>query len=152
MLGSEQRFHRAVCTPRWMWGWTAAPPLRATDIWAKLSDQLRKRVDGQSWIFPLYRRLAMGSSHSVHIPMSINIHTVGKTLWSFTRLGSFKEALPEPVDKIASAVPVDVLAAQTANGLPAGFQAPNEERSFSSDSGPAEDESGEELSERDDEL
>ena len=80
----------AVRTPQWMWGWTAAPPLRALDIWSKFIVKVRRTVGRMGWVYPLYARLAMGSSHSVHVLMSINIQAVGQTLYSYSRLGSFE--------------------------------------------------------------
>ncbi len=54
----------AARTPQWMWDWTAAPPLRALDIWSKLSVKVGRTVGRMGWVCPLYTRLAMGSSHS----------------------------------------------------------------------------------------
>ena len=80
----------AVRTPQWMWGWTAAPPLRALDIWNKRSVKVRRTVGRMGWAYPLYSRLVMGSSRSVHVLRSINIQAAGQTLHSYSRLGSFK--------------------------------------------------------------
>lgn len=38
-------------------------------------------MSGGTWIFPTYTRLPMGSSHSVHILMTINLEVTGRTLW-----------------------------------------------------------------------
>ena len=88
----------AVRTPRWMWGWVAAPPLRAADVWQRLGASLRRRCNPMSWVFPLYTRLAMGSSHSVHILMSINLEHVGRALRQSSRLPMLKPNATEEVE------------------------------------------------------
>ena len=79
----------SVRTPSWMWAWTSGPPVRARDVWSRLSQKLRTLLGPMGWAYPRYTRLAMGSAHAVHILMSINFETVGRALWSLTRLGSF---------------------------------------------------------------
>ena len=71
-------------TPKWMWYWCAAPPLEARKVKHLLPDSVWGALSSPSeLVAPLYRRLAMGSSHSVHIIMQINLHTIGKALLSF---------------------------------------------------------------------
>ena len=50
-----------VMVPEWFWKWQAVPPLRARSIWKKLPKELQARVRGDTWIYPMYKRLAMGS-------------------------------------------------------------------------------------------
>ena len=92
----------SVVVPDWMRLWCAAPPLRAHDIWSLLSPELQAKTGPFDWIAPCYRRLAMGSSHSVHLLMSMNIEAVGRALWQSRRIAS--EALGT-----MSRVQVDVL-------------------------------------------
>ena len=40
-------------------------------------------VPGGTWIYPLYRRLAMGSSHSVHILMCANLEITGRGIFRY---------------------------------------------------------------------
>ncbi len=90
----------SVRTPPWMWAWTSGPPVRARDVWRRLPMNLRNSLGPMGWACPLYTRLAMGSAHAVFILMSINFETIGRALWSFTRLGSFDDTkiLPGDVD------------------------------------------------------
>ena len=76
----ESNAFTSVLTPPWMWGWCAAPPLPAHRIWNQLPLDLQARVSGDTMIYPLYCRLAMGSSHSVHLLMNINLTVVGRAL------------------------------------------------------------------------
>ena len=80
-----------VEVPKWFWSWQAVPPLRAHSIWEKLPQELRDRVRWDEWIYPMYRRLAMGASHSVHILMDINVTTVGRAFQAARRLHSDKD-------------------------------------------------------------
>ncbi len=82
----ESNTFTAVLVPPWMRRWCCAPPLRAGDVWNLLPDKLRGRCTKASWVFPRYCRLAMGSSHSVHILMAINTHTIGKALVASSQL------------------------------------------------------------------
>ena len=70
--------------PAWMRAWQAAPPLLAWEVWnclpADLQMQLQK--NRSTYVSPLYRRLAMGGTHSVYILMRINLHHVGKALFN----------------------------------------------------------------------
>ena len=56
-----------VRTPAWMWPWCCSPAVRARDVWTLLAAPLQAKLNGADWVFPAYTRLAMGSSHSVHI-------------------------------------------------------------------------------------
>ncbi len=79
----------AVRTPEWMWAWTSGPPVRARDVWHRLPQQLYRRLGPMGWAYPRYTRLAMGSAHAVFILMSIDLEIVGRTLWNYSKLGSF---------------------------------------------------------------
>ena len=83
----------AVKTPSWFWSWHAVPPVRAGDVWDRLSPQVRARATTGTWLYPCYKRLAMGSSHSVHLLMTLNLETVGRTLAAGARMGKL---LPPP--------------------------------------------------------
>ena len=91
----ESNAFTAVETPRWMWPWTAVPPLRAEVVWDRLRPEVRAKVHKWSWIYPLYTRLAMGSTHSVHILMSINIRCVGMALAASSRLKPVEDVVPQ---------------------------------------------------------
>ena len=84
-----------VATPRWMWGWCAAPPLRARDLRPVLPSHLQTLPDG-AFVWPLYTRLAMGSSHSDHILMDINMTTVGRAMRASSRLRLPPSLAPDP--------------------------------------------------------
>ena len=77
-----------VRTPPWFWQWMAVPPVRASDVWRCLPQAFRSTITRGTWVFPRYTRLAMGSTHSVHILMSINLEVVGRTLQYSARLAS----------------------------------------------------------------
>ncbi len=85
----------------------AVPPLRASDVWHRLSSTVRSRVAATSWVYPMYKRLPMGSTHSVHILMSINLEVVGRALARSARLGSFDnvELVPEGASLSSEARP-----------------------------------------------
>ncbi len=85
----ESNAFTAVVTPRWMWNWCAAPPVRAGDVWSRFSSALRGHCNAATWVSPCYTRLAMGGTHSVHILMTINLEIVGRALWSSRKLGAF---------------------------------------------------------------
>ena len=76
----ESNAFTSVEVPEWMWGWQAVPPVRAGLIWAALPWEGRERAKPGDWIYPLWKRLVMGGSHSVHILMNINMTCVGRTL------------------------------------------------------------------------
>ncbi len=62
------------------------PPIRAAMVWTKLNAEQRETLLPSDWIYPLYMRLPMGCSHSVHILMAINVETVWKDLTASRRL------------------------------------------------------------------
>ena len=80
----------------------AVPPLRASDVWHRLSTSVRSRVTATSWVYPMYKRLPMGSTHSVHILMTINLEVVGRALTRSARLGSFDSAESMPGERSPS--------------------------------------------------
>ena len=81
----ESNAFTSVLCPPWMWPWCAGPPVRAGQVRRKLPPRLA-HVPYQTWIFPCYMRLAMGSTHSVLILMSINLTSVGRSLIATCRL------------------------------------------------------------------
>ena len=83
----ESNAFTAVRTPRWFWSWASAPPVKAKDIWTKLSASLKKRLSGDDFVWPQYTRLAMGSSHAVFILMLINLQVVGQCLHNYCKFG-----------------------------------------------------------------
>ena len=76
-----------VQVPEWMEAWCAGPPLIAAEVWHLLTDHIRASVEDPfgTYVAPLYRRLAMGSSHSVYLLMKINSHSVGQMLLNHSR-------------------------------------------------------------------
>lgn len=70
--------------PQWMRFWQAAPPLMAWEVWDCLPLTMQEELQGERSVYvaPLYRRLAMGGTHSVYILMRINLHHVGKALFN----------------------------------------------------------------------
>ena len=84
----ESSAFTAVEVPDWMTFWVCAPPVGAALVWNRLPGDLRARVARSGWVFPRYRRLAMGSPHSVHILMCINVTIVGRSLVESRRLAS----------------------------------------------------------------
>ena len=96
----ESNAFTAVETPRWMWPWTAVPPLRAQVVWQWLRPEVRARVSPWSWIYPMYTRLAMGSTHSVHILMSINIRCVGMALAASSRLPALEPESTPVIEEV----------------------------------------------------
>ena len=70
-----------IQTPEWMWRWCAAPPLEAWKVKHLLPFEVWESLSPPSeMVAPMYKRLAMGSSNSVHIIMQINLYTIGKAL------------------------------------------------------------------------
>ena len=65
--------------------WQAGPPVRASEAWDMLPETLKRSIESptSTFVAPRYLRLAMGGSHSVYILMRINLHHVGKTLFSY---------------------------------------------------------------------
>ena len=74
----ENNAFTRVVVPAWMRRWCVAPPLRALKVQHLLPTDLVERVGPGGWVAPAYGRLAMGSSHSVHILMDINCTAVGR--------------------------------------------------------------------------
>ena len=74
-----------VRVPGWMTYWQAGPPVRAELAWHLLSPEIKAQIDQphSTFVSPRYLRLAMGGSHSVYILMRINLHQVGKSLFSY---------------------------------------------------------------------
>ena len=75
-------------TPNWMWAWSAAPPLLAYKVRNLIPEGFRSStIDPyDTWVAPLYTRLAMGGSHSVYILMQINLFTSGKALYDYSKI------------------------------------------------------------------
>ena len=90
----ESSAFTSVLTPPWMWGWRSAPPIVASKVWSRLPLQLTSRISPAPLVFPQYMRLVMGSSHSVHLLMNVNITIIGRTL-----LDPYRTKSPE-ADKI----------------------------------------------------
>jgi hypothetical protein len=65
-----------------MWRWCVAPPVLAEEVWSLLPSRMTDVINKWEWVAPQYRRLAMGSSHSVHILMTINLQVIGMALQS----------------------------------------------------------------------
>ncbi len=74
-----------VRVPLWMTYWQAGPPVRAELAWHLLPQEVKVKIDHphSTFVSPRYLRLAMGGSHSVYILMRINLHQVGKSLFSY---------------------------------------------------------------------
>jgi len=79
-LLDESNAFTSVLTPSWLWKYMACPRVAAADVWTLLPADLRSKVKPWTLVAPLYQRLPMGCSHSVHILMSINLHTIGQAL------------------------------------------------------------------------
>ncbi len=92
----ESNAFTAIRTPAWMWPWATTPPVRAGDVWDRLSALQQKHLSPAAWVHPAYRRLPMGGSHSVHILMSVNLHIVGTALTSSRKLRSAAPYEPSP--------------------------------------------------------
>ena len=76
----ESNAFSAVRTPQWMWAYFACPNVVADDVWERLPLAFRSTVRRSDMITPLYCRLPMGSSHSVHVLMRINMTHIGRAL------------------------------------------------------------------------
>ncbi len=50
----ESNAFTSVMTPPWFWPWSATPPVRAKDVWKKLSPEQRASVLPETWVAPLY--------------------------------------------------------------------------------------------------
>ena len=69
-----------VEVPQWFWYYQACPPVVALEVWDLLPQDVQCRVGRSGLVSPLYTRLPMGCSHSVHILMQINLRILGQTL------------------------------------------------------------------------
>ena len=58
----------------------AAPPITAAAVWDLLPDYLTATISESDLVFPCYKRLPMGCSHSVRIFMMINLQVIGQSL------------------------------------------------------------------------
>ena len=99
----ENNAFTRVETPEWMWAWCSTPPVLAAAVWDLLPEDLRRVIRPHDWVSAQYRRLAMGSTHSVHILMNINITVIGRMLkrsWAWTnRAAEVSTAVPaHPLD------------------------------------------------------
>ena len=81
----ESNAFTSIMVPVWLSYWQCCPPVRAAVVWEQLSDELRNQITPSHFVCPRYLRLAMGSTHSVHILMTINIERVGRLLWAERR-------------------------------------------------------------------
>ena len=81
--------------PVWMRAWQAAPPLMAWEVWDCLPPciQMQLSDNKDTYVAPLYRRLAMGGTHSVYILMRINLHHVGQALFNVAARSLTSEAI-----------------------------------------------------------
>jgi len=75
-----------VRTPRWMWAWFSCPPVLAAEVWPRLPLAFRSQISAATLVVPQYTRLAMGSSHSVNILMSIGAACAAQALHASQRL------------------------------------------------------------------
>ncbi len=89
----EDNAFTRVRVPAWLTRWQCAPPVRAWEVWTLLDAETRAEVQPFSWVAPAYQRLAMGSAHSVHILMSINLRITGEALLASARRGLGKGEL-----------------------------------------------------------
>ena len=81
----ESNAFTSVLTPTWWWAYMACPAVTAFEIWPLLTAQQRARGLHQVW-HPCYCRLPMGSTHSVHILMSINFRSLVNSFHAARRL------------------------------------------------------------------
>ena len=91
-----------VMVPEWMFFWQAAPPLKASMVWNLLSDELKDEIGREGMAYPLYMRLPMGLSHSVHILMSINTAAVGRAIYASTTL-----EILDPIDLLLNEIEME---------------------------------------------
>ena len=94
----ESTAFTSVVTPEWMWPWTTCPPVRAADVRHLLPAGVSAKLADGDFAYPMYTRLAMGGSHSVHILMAINIHTVGRTMVRSCRFHFSSQRDVKPVE------------------------------------------------------
>ena len=69
-----------VLVPEWFHAYQAVPPICANEVWELIPQTLRGTLCRSDMVCPVYKRLPMGSSHSVHILMAINLQIIGRTL------------------------------------------------------------------------
>ena len=71
-----------------MWYWCAGPPILAYKVIDLMPAHLFRNISNMhtTYVAPIYKRLAMGSSHSVHILMQINFSIIGKSFYDYSRL------------------------------------------------------------------
>ena len=69
-----------VIIPICMRSLCSGPPVRAFRVWDKLPQWVREETSSGDWAYPLYSKLAMGSSHSVFFLTAINLFQVGQVL------------------------------------------------------------------------
>ena len=78
----EDNAFTRVKVPSWCKAWQAAPPVLAAQVWSLLPAHVQAVTEPWQYVAPLYGRMVMGSSHSVHILMMINIYAIGKCILS----------------------------------------------------------------------
>ena len=85
-----------VRVPDWMRLWQAGPPVLAHEVTSLLPVSLQERFmnNSHAMVSPCYMRLAMGGSHSVYILMRINLHHIGRTLFSHANRLQFEQIHP----------------------------------------------------------
>ena len=93
-----------VITPRWMHDWCAAPPVRAISVWHALPPDFSSTISPATWTYPLYMRLAMGSSHSVYVLMAINLHVIGLTLLKHFNRSCHADWIDKAIEQVCSKV------------------------------------------------
>ena len=94
----ESAAFTSIRTPELMWSWSCCPPIRRSDLPKRYVTPALQALDGSTWVYPRYERLAMGGTHSVHIIMSINLHAIGRELVSSSTMLS--ETTPDPSREI----------------------------------------------------
>jgi len=97
----ESNAFSVIRTPQWMWYYFATPMVLASSVWGRLSTVQREQFSPWQWIAPIYKRLPMGCSHSVHIIMSINLARVGRVLLESFRLNDDWDKQAEEVEESA---------------------------------------------------
>ncbi len=108
----------SLVTPSWFLRWSATPPVKAWEIWTLLPSCLQEAVQPMDWIAPCYKRLAMGSGHSVHLLMQANLEIIGRSLWQSRRLPS------SPVHGQLSQVKLEIFRKEAERAGPAADDVP----------------------------
>ncbi len=70
----------AMKTREWMYYYFGCPEVRAAEVWRVLPAEPKQTISPLSLVTPRHTRFPMGSSHSVHILMSINMNVIAKSL------------------------------------------------------------------------